>query len=563
MLRILRALALTGVLLLAACGGSGGSSGASGVTVNPSGTQVLAGASQQMTAIAADGSTTFTWQVNGATGGSNSTGTISANGLYTAPNLPPTGGKVTITAIEQANVMSSGTATLSIGYSNASLNGGYVFNLSGINQGAPWFVIGEFSANGAGQISNGLQDINNGSTIQPKTAFTGSYSINPDGSGSFTLGTLNFQLVLQAGGPAFLMSVSNGTTVTGSLSPQDPAANGVSTLNGPLVLNSGGQAGNQGYALLALVNTSGSFLSGFEDISGSNPLIRASWTGSYAFDGNGHGTLSIKDTNGTHNYSFYAVSASDFALLSNDPAVTASGSISSQVSMAYSGASLNGPYVFLINGNSATQGYVQAGQFNPNGAGNLGPVTEDINMPGNLQIGLTTVGTYSFDPGVNGRGTLTINNQGNGAPSSYVFYMLSPQLAEFITTNSNFVAGGYIVMQTQGSAFTNSSLNGAYGFALGAQTGATSLSAAIGTLNLNGNGNLTGQMIQNLNGSVPPMLSLSGTYTLNGSVRGTATLISNGGGSSPFAIYPITDNEFVLIGTNSASPYFGIATNQN
>ncbi|MGH8321140.1 MAG: hypothetical protein ACRESX_07510 [Gammaproteobacteria bacterium] len=516
-----------------------------------------------MTATAADGSTTFTWQVNGTTGGGSSVGTISANGLYTAPDLPPAGGKVTITAIEQANAMSSGTAMLNIGYSNISLNGDYVFSLGGRNQGAPWFVIGELSTNGAGQISNGLQDINNGSTIQSKASFGGSYSINPDGSGSLMLGTLNFQLVLQAGGSAFLISVSNGTMVTGSLSPQDPAANSVRTLNGPLVLSSGGQVGNQGFALLALANTgNASALSGFEDVSGPNPLLRASWTGSYTFDGNAHGTLSIKDTNGTHNYSYYTVSASNFALLSTDPTVTASGNFTSQTAMTYSSTSLNGPYAFLMNGNSATQGYAQAGQFNPNGMGSLGTVTEDINTLGNLQTDLITAGTYAFDPSVNGRGTLTINNQGTGAPTSYVFYMLSPQLAEFITTNSNFVAGGYIVMQTQGSAFQNSSLNGAYGFALDAQTGATSLSAAIGTLNLDGNGNLSGQMIQNLNGSVSSTLSLTGAYMLNGSVRGTATLTSSSGGSSPFAIYPVSPNLFFLIGTDPASPYFGIATSQ-
>ncbi|MGH8281112.1 MAG: hypothetical protein ACRERZ_02855, partial [Gammaproteobacteria bacterium] len=229
---------------------------------------------------------------------------------------------------------------------------------------------------------------------------------------------------------------------------------------------------------------------------------------------------------------------------------------------AYANASLNGPYVFLINGNSATQSYVQAGQFNPTGLGSLGTVTTDINMPGNIQTGLSITGTYSFDAGVNGRGTLILNNPGTAAPQNFVFYLLSPQLAEFMTINSSIAAGGYIVMQTQGSTFNNASLNGAYGFALGAlTTGTTNLSAALGTLTPDGSGNLGGQMFQNLNGSVSAMLSLSGSYTLNGR-RGTATITSNGGGSSPFAIYPLNSGEFLLIGTNAASPYFGIATHQ-
>ena len=548
--------------MLAACGGSGGASGGTGVTVSPSGVQVLAGATQQMTATASDGGTAFTWQVNGVTGGSSSIGTITASGLYTAPNLPPSGGSVTINAIEQGNSSASGSAVLNIGYSNVSLSGAFVFTVSGLNQNSPWLAIGEFTGSGTGQVSGGLQDINNGAAIQSKSPFTGSYSIKADGSGSLALGKLSFQLQMQANGQAFLLSTTSGTALTGSLTAQDASAGSVSSFSGPLVLNAGGQSASQGFAQLALINTgSGGSISGYEDIYGAKPLIRTTWSGSYAFDGShNHGTLTITDSNGPHTYSFYVVSASDFALLSTDPAVIASGSITSQTPATYSNNSLNGPYAFAINGNSATQGYVQAGQFNPNGLGSLGSVTEDINMPGNLQSDMVTAGTYSFDINVNGRGTLTLNNQGTGAPSSYVFYMLSPQLAEFITTNSSFVAGGYIVMQTQGSSFTNSALNGAYGFALGAQNGTASLTGAVGTLHLDGNGNLSGAMLQNLNGAPPSMLTLTGSYALNGSVRGTATLISSGGGSSPFAIYPINSSEFLLIGTDPASPYFGIAT---
>lgn len=552
------------VLALAACGGSGGLSGSAGVHVSPSGIQVLAGSTQQMTATASDGGTTFTWQVNGMTGGNATVGTISTSGLYTAPHLPPGGGTVTISASEQGMSGATGSATLKIGYSNASLQSAYVFSLSGSNQGVPWFAVGEFSANGSGQIGSGLQDVNNGTAIQTKAAFTGSYSISADGSGQLVLGNLNFELSMQANGGAFLVSTSNGTVLTGSLSIQDPAAGSVTALNAPLVLNIGGQTGTQGFNQLALISTaSGTSISGYEDINGSAPLSRALFTGSYSLDGNDHGTLSIQDTTGSRTYSFYVASASDFVLLSTNPAVTASGNISAQTPGTYVSASLNRPYVFLINGNSATQSYAQAGQFNPNGLGSLGTVTSDINMPGNVLTGLNITGTYTFDASVNGRGTLTLGNPGTAAPQNFVFYLLSPQLAEFITTNSSIAAGGYIVMQTQGSTFINSSLNGSYGFALGGlATGTTNLSAALGTLTLDGNGNLSGQMLQNLNGSVSAMLSLSGSYLLNGK-RGTATITSSGGGSSPFAIYPVNASVFLLIGTNAASPYFGIATSQN
>lgn len=550
-------------LLLAGCGGSGGGSTPStGVTVSPSGTQVLAGATQQMQATAADGGKTFTWQVNGTAGGGSSTGTISSSGLYTAPALPPAGGKVTITATEQGGAGASGSAALNIAFSNASLNGSYVFNLRGLNLGAPWLAIGEFSANGSGQLQNGLEDTNNGTVIQTKLAFAGSYQINPDGSGTLTLGSVELRLAMQANGGALLLSAGNGAALTGSLTVQAASASSAS-LVAPLVLSADGQAHNQGYAELALIGSANSgTLAGYEDSSGATPMIRASWTGTYKFDGSNHGSLSINDSSGNHLFSFYAVSATHFALLSNDPAVAASGNIQSQTAVTYSNTSLSGAYVFWLNGHNLTQPYTQAGQINPGGAGSLGTVIEDINTPGNLQTGLMTGGTYGFDASVNGRGTLTLNNQDPGAPPSYVFYMLSPQAAEVISANSPYVAAGRLVMQQAGIALNNSLLKGAYSFHYAAQNGPASLSAALGTLNLDGGGNLSGNLFENSNGTLSSAIALSGTYALNGSARGTATLISNGGSHVPFALYPISASRFVLISTDPANPDLGVAVSQ-
>ena len=63
-----------------------------------------------------------TWQVNGATGGSTATGTISTSGVYSAPHyisgsiIPADGSAatVTITAISQTNPAARGTATIAL-----------------------------------------------------------------------------------------------------------------------------------------------------------------------------------------------------------------------------------------------------------------------------------------------------------------------------------------------------------------------------------------------------------------------------------------------------------------
>lgn len=58
--------------------------------------------------------TAVTWQVNGITGGSSTTGTIDANGLYTAPATVPTQPKVTVTAISVADPTKSDSASVTI-----------------------------------------------------------------------------------------------------------------------------------------------------------------------------------------------------------------------------------------------------------------------------------------------------------------------------------------------------------------------------------------------------------------------------------------------------------------
>ena len=65
--------------------------------------QTRIGGTAQFTATVTGGtSTAVTWQVNGVTGGSAATGTISASGLYTAPSTLPSPNTVTIAAVNAA-----------------------------------------------------------------------------------------------------------------------------------------------------------------------------------------------------------------------------------------------------------------------------------------------------------------------------------------------------------------------------------------------------------------------------------------------------------------------------
>jgi hypothetical protein len=118
----LLAMILIASLLLASCGGSGSGGGGGGrgggsvvVNVSPRTVNRFPTQQQQFTAsVTGTTNTAVTWQVNGVTGGSAAAGTIDANGNYTAPGAVPAPANVTVSAVSQADVTKSGSATVTI-----------------------------------------------------------------------------------------------------------------------------------------------------------------------------------------------------------------------------------------------------------------------------------------------------------------------------------------------------------------------------------------------------------------------------------------------------------------
>lgn len=103
-------------------GGGGGGNQNSSVQIAPLTATVNLYGAQTFTATVTGPNTAVTWQVNGATGGSAATGTISTAGVFSAPhsitpsmipanNAPVT---VTVTAVSQANSANVATATVTL-----------------------------------------------------------------------------------------------------------------------------------------------------------------------------------------------------------------------------------------------------------------------------------------------------------------------------------------------------------------------------------------------------------------------------------------------------------------
>src|SRR5277367_1861065 len=82
----------------------GGSTSTVGITVAPTLTSVIVSQTASFSAtVTGTTNTGVNWFVNGVAGGAAATGTINANGLFTAPALVPNPATVVVTAVSQAD----------------------------------------------------------------------------------------------------------------------------------------------------------------------------------------------------------------------------------------------------------------------------------------------------------------------------------------------------------------------------------------------------------------------------------------------------------------------------
>lgn len=86
------------------------------MTVTPATANVPGASTQQFAVKTSDGSNpAITWAVNGVAGGNPATGTISATGLYTAPEFPPTPNTITVGAVETNDSSKSAQSAVTLG----------------------------------------------------------------------------------------------------------------------------------------------------------------------------------------------------------------------------------------------------------------------------------------------------------------------------------------------------------------------------------------------------------------------------------------------------------------
>jgi hypothetical protein len=428
-----------------------------GFSITPAATTVLAGQAIQFSAIlngVTDGNAT--WSVSSTSG--SGPGTITTNGLYTAPLSPPTGNSITITGQDGSN---SSSETITITFSDHSLTGPYSFGYSGNNQLGFYAVAGSFVADGNGSIESGVEDVDSFQTGVTRAPITGNYVIGPDGRGSVTLSNGNtWRLILATNQHGVMLRSDVSNTGSGTVDQQSVNAltNSSTVISGPYVFSGigadttfhplaiAGEFSADGAGNIPATNTSLDLNDG-----GAVTKADASLNGTYLFDpnfpGSGRGTITLTSVpTGQRLYVFYVVDATHLRLLEIDSSAHFAGDVLSGPSgNSFSVASLAaGNYVFKAGGNSPTGAYANAGLFASDGAGNMASGAFDANNAGTVQTNITlTACAYSVTPAT---GRIDLKLCG-ASTSEYAVYQTAQNSAVMVEIDPTAVSRGIAYQQ--------------------------------------------------------------------------------------------------------------------
>jgi hypothetical protein len=435
---------------------------------------------------------------------------------------------------------------------NARLSGNYAFSVRGFDPNGLFVAAGSFVADGNGNVTAGIMDVNNTASYPVNQTFVGTYSIGQDGLGFVTFnivqgGSRTFALSMMVNGNANMIefddSKGGGTRNSGVLLKQTTSAFTTASINGGYAFGFAGidslDSGKNRFGLAGQFEAdgAGNLPSGSLDsddalsgASGNIPFVAGS---SYTVATTGRGTANIKTAQGTAGYAFYIVSSSQLLFIETDTFQSGGNPLVSGMALqqsangSFSVSNFNATGVFQTTGLESSTAVSQVGLITGNGSGGFS-LTSDLNTGGTL-TSPTGTGAYSVDP----TGRLT--------GLAFIVYLVS--------NNQGFIIGvdpavSFGFMTAQSGPFTDASLSGTYaGGSLAPVDPSVSNAVSIAIAGL-GNFNVTAD-ISGANGLSQTQASAAiGTVPMNGRVAITLN------GNTVDILYLITTGQFVALSTD-------------
>jgi hypothetical protein len=437
-------------------------------------------------------------------------------------------------------------------YSNASLSGQYVYQISGedLNQGsAQYREAGVFIADGKGNITGGSDDFSEGSSGAGNTSISGSYNIANDGTGGMVLnfasgGSVSLAVTLISSSDVYLIEADTTLNASGLAEKQDSTAI-ASIPSGTFVFRIQTTSTSQGSAaMVGGMTVASGGVSGSEDLNRAGASSSATLTSGLlnSPDSFGRSSGTFSDSTGvTLSFNYYIVDSNNMRFLVSTPGVNGLGSAEMQTSTA----GLSGSYAFGSKGDDSYSlgGVKTVGRFTAS-AGSITAGVYDSVQDAVPIAGASFSGTYTSS---NGSSVVTL-----GSGVEQVFWTVSSSRAFFLTTsdpaNPSNVEAGTADLQ-QSASFSNASLKGQYAFSMeGFDATNNFFVDRVGWLQWNGSGTLSLSEEVNDSGSGGQISGiLSGSYSVASNGRATGTITSFSQSPNDFVVYLVSGSSGYLL----------------
>lgn len=466
------------------------------------------------------------------------------------------------------------------GVNNAELKGDYALTFNGMTTGGsgastPFAAVGRFTADGAGNLTNGELDSNGVGPMEKgiALAFTGAYSIGADHRGVMSLnipggGTLAFAMTSNGNAKFVEVDASggHGTVGSGIMEKVDTTAYNTARIAGDYAFGAVGlDQSNNRTAIAGRFTASGSGMlsngAADENLSGTfttQNLFAGTYMVTDAATGRGIMTLPPLAGGALQNldFVFYVVNGGKLFAMESDVVSSLtpllSGTMLQQQTPVggFASTSLNGNTVMYLTGRTICPGganaapNVIAGLLSTNGVG-IASLTYDQNCGGGTSSVTGLSGTYSITG--NGRAAFQLGG------AYFAAYIVSSNQAFFIVPDSSVLFG---FGEAQAAApFTNSAVTGRYA---GSATSAAALGATIfsGEFTADGaspTGNITGTEDIGAPSGASLGVAVSATYSISSTpTNGRGALA--GGIEGNGVLYVVSPSKFVVISLSAPNP---------
>src|SRR5437868_1537269 len=286
-------------------------------------------------------------------------------------------------------------------FSNASVNGNYVYQIEGFDfstttNGVAYREAGVFAANGSGAVTV-TDDFSEGSTILNTTS-TGSYSISNDGTGSLSfnnaLGTIKLAVTLVSSSKVYLVEGDPALNAGGLAEKQDATA--ISAAPSGTFAFREHDVNPESVAKVGVFGISGGTVgSGSVDVNRSGGFSSLTFTaGSFNTPDSttGRGTGSLTDSSpATTTFFYYVVDVNNVRFLASTPGIVGLGRAEKQSGTP----ALSGSYAFGSKGDTSSflAGVTTAGRFTAM-AGSITAGARDSVQDGTTATNVSFTGTY-------------------------------------------------------------------------------------------------------------------------------------------------------------------------